>query len=205
MRRGNNLRMCEVSGKMEVAAQRDKVRELQRDLAQLGKRLCAGDRSQLIVWVIPGALACAHRPLRYHPKFGGSGRKLPAEALDELINWIDWVRAERIVSILALISVKELKHYDQLDIKVDDLIAYYRQCKFNVVHIPWEDPRHRDVCEEGFAKELARVCSESLKAFDELPKPILLHCSAGIDRSSPVAGYLFQTRSRSRSVNAPSP
>ena len=32
---------------------------------------------------------------------------------------------------------------------------------------------------------------EALQAFDNLPKPVLLHCSAGIDRSSPVAAFIF--------------
>jgi protein tyrosine/serine phosphatase len=29
-------------------------------------------------------------------------------------------------------------------------------------------------------------------AFQRLPKPVLLHCSAGIDRSSPVAAFLSE-------------
>ena len=29
-----------------------------------------------------------------------------------------------------------------------------------------------------------------LKAFDVLPKPVLLHCSAGMDRTAPVAAYI---------------
>jgi hypothetical protein len=37
-----------------------KTDEVKKALERLGKKLCAGDQSELLVWVIPGALACAH-------------------------------------------------------------------------------------------------------------------------------------------------
>jgi hypothetical protein len=40
-----------------------KTLEIKRAMSALGRRLEAGDESQLLVWVIPGNLACAHRPL----------------------------------------------------------------------------------------------------------------------------------------------
>jgi hypothetical protein len=33
-----------------------------------------------------------------------------------------------------------------------------------------------------------------LRAFDELPKPVLLQCSAAIDRTVPVAAYIASKR-----------
>lgn len=42
----------------------------------------------------------------------------------------------------------------------------------------------------SFKSELQRIQKEALTAFDVLPKPILLHCSAGIDRSAPVAAFI---------------
>jgi hypothetical protein len=40
--------------------------------------------SELIVWVIPSALACSQRPLRDHPQFGGRS-PLPPEAKLEVV------------------------------------------------------------------------------------------------------------------------
>ena len=90
---------------------------------------------------------------------------------------------------------KELRHYAQLDLNSESLIEFYWKEGFEVRHIPWEDPKHRIPSERGsFATELARVSEEALEAFDTLQKPILLHCSAGIDRSSPVADFIFHRR-----------
>ena len=67
---------------------------------------------------------------------------------------------------------------------------------FDVCHIPWDDPAHRPWSERGsFEDELLRVREQALAAFDALPKPGALHCSAGIDRSSPVAAYIYVQRS----------
>ena len=54
--------------------------EVVAQMKALRRKLEAGDDSQLAAWVIPGALACAHRPLRHHPLYGGSGLPIPGEA-----------------------------------------------------------------------------------------------------------------------------
>jgi len=169
-----------------------KANELRDALATLGKRLCSGDDRELLVWVIPNTLACAHRPLRHHPQFGGSGRDLPPEATPEIQRWVDRVKTAGIRSIVSLMHPKELRHYARLDLGAEDLIAFYLKSGFKVRHIPWEDPAHRSPSGRfSFQEELARIRTEALCAFDELPKPVLLHCSAGIDRSSPVAAYIW--------------
>jgi len=35
-----------------------------------------------------------------------------------------------------------------------------------------------------------------LKEYDELPKPVLIHCSAGIDRTAPVAAFIAYRREK---------
>jgi hypothetical protein len=42
-----------------------------------------------------------------------------------------------------------------------------------------------------------------LLAFDPLPKPVLLHYSAGIDRSSPVAAHIHSRRGRGDALRRP--
>ncbi len=172
-----------------------KASQVRTALAGLGKRLDAGDDRELLVWVIPGKLACAHRPLRHHPHFGGSRKDLPPDAGPEVRRWAGRMKTVGIQSIISLIHPKELRHYDRLDLGAQDLIDFYRKSGFEVRHIPWEDPAHRPTSADySFQEELARIRAEALQAFDELPKPVLLHCSAGIDRSSPVAAYIWANR-----------
>jgi protein-tyrosine phosphatase len=105
------------------------------------------------------------------------------------------VREAKFQSILCLMHPKEIDHYRALDLGAPDLLEFYRKHGMSVLHIPWDDPAHRSTEERrGFAEELARVQAEALTGFDNLAKPVLLHCSAGIDRSSPVAAYIFQQR-----------
>lgn len=174
-----------------------KTKELKAALARLGERLDEGDGSELLVWVIADTFACAHRPLRYNPTFGRErkGRYLPAEAGPAVLDWVRRIRESDIRSIICLMHQKELKHYAQLDLGAENLIQLYRKAGFGVRHIPWDDPAHRPGLDRAtYADELARVRVEALGAFDELRKPVLLHCSAGIDRSSPVAAFIFHMR-----------
>lgn len=172
-----------------------KAGELRQSLRDLGERLTAGDDSEILVWVIPKALAVAHRPLRFHPQFGGSGRDLPVDATSAVIQWAQRIQKIGIRAIISLMHPKELCHYARLDIGAENLIKFYQRVGFEVKYIPWEDPAHRPISDQySFWEELLRIREEALRAFDVLPKPILLHCSAGIDRSSPVAAYIWAKR-----------
>lgn len=176
-------------------ALQDKANEIRSALRSLGIRLDHGDDSELVVWVIPRALACAHRPLRHHPEFGGSRRDLPAEATGSVVRWVDRIVGAGFRSIICLMHPKEVNHYAALCLDAPDLIAYYRSKNLQVCHKPWDDPAHRPPGERAsFEDELKRVRAESLECFDRLPKPALLHCSAGIDRSSPVAAFIWSHR-----------
>ena len=171
--------------------------ELQKALSTLGGRLDSGDDSELLVWVIPGEFACAHRPLRHHREFGreARGRNLPPHAAPEVLRWVDRMRATGLQAVISLLHPKELHHYAQLDLGAPDLIGLYEKEGLEVRQIPWDDPAHRSPSElASFGEELIRVREEALQAFDALPKPVLLHCSAGIDRSSPVAAFIWAER-----------
>ena len=171
----------------------DKSEEIRQELRALGKRICLGDDSELLLWIIRGQLACAHRPLRYHPEFGGSGLDLPMSATPMVFKWAKRIREDYgIRSIISLMHPKELRHYDSLDLGARDLLDFYRQQGFQVCAISWEDPAHRPSLEKvTYQEELRRVRLEALRAFEDLSEPVLLHCSAGIDRSAPVAAYIF--------------
>jgi len=176
---------------------RTKTKELQTALATLGKRLDDGDDSEILVWVISAVLACAHRPLRHHPEFGRDrrGRNLPPKATPKVFEWLRRIKDSGIRSIICLMHSKELGHYSQLDLGAENLIEFYKTSGLEVRHVEWDDPAHRPSLDRAtYARELLRIRTQALRAFDELPKPVLLHCSAGIDRSSPVAAYVFHMR-----------
>lgn len=180
---------------------KEKAYEIRRSLSGLGQKLKAGDESQLLVWVLPDTLACVHRPLRHHPEFGGSGRRLPSVATSLIITWINRIKKAGIRGIICLMHEKELAHYGDLNLGANNLVDYYRKEGFEVRHIPWDDLAHRQQSDNSsFASELEIVQEKALTAFQNLPKPIIVHCSAGIDRSSPVAAYIWLREAKCYSV-----
>jgi hypothetical protein len=98
------------------------IREQLRDL---GERLQSGDNSNLVVWVLDGALACAQRPLRRHPAFGGR-KPLPLEARDAVIDWLRCIVELGFAGIICLSHEKELKYYESLCLHPDGLLGFYR-------------------------------------------------------------------------------
>ncbi len=171
-----------------------KANSLKQGLSDLGRKLDEGDESNLLLWVIHNNLAVAHRPLRHHPKFGGRGRSIPPEARSTLFQIIRRWKSCSIRGIICLMHPKELKHYDNIDFGALNLIELYLKEGFEVRHIPWDDPAHRNITQGDFHRERMLISEKALKAFDELSKPVLLHCSAGIDRSSPVAAFIWKKK-----------
>ena len=178
-----------------------KVKELQDKMRALGRKLDAGDESSLFIEVIPDELVCSHRPLRrnHDPRFRGGQRHLPAEGAPVLLNWIQRMRTCRIRGIISLMGPSELAHYSTVvsQLGAADLIDLYRSYRFEVRSIPWEDPFY-PASQGGlpYDDRLREVCKEALLAFNELSKPVLLHCSSGIQRSSPVAAFIYSERYR---------
>ena len=169
---------------------------LAAELRNLGRRIANRDDSQLLVWPIPGALACAHRPLRHNRLYGGSVRNLAPEATPLIFEWVEQVELEGIRSIICLMHDTELKFYEALDLKAANLVEFYRARRFNVAHIPWEDPAHSRTNPMIVTKKRTQARRDALVAYDLLQKPVLLHCSAGEQRSAPVAAYIWWHRGR---------
>lgn len=174
-----------------------KRNQLRKSLADLGRKLDAGDDSELLVPVIPGALYCAHRPLRHHFIYGGTGQHFPPHATSAVFEWVERVRDFGIRGIICLLSAGELRHYSDLALGASDLIRFYENEGFAVRHIPWDDPEHNLDSKLMHPERVQQNREKALHAFDAIEKPVLLHCSAGIDRSSPVAAYIFVKRAGS--------
>jgi len=96
----------------------------------------------------------------------------------EIKRWIENAKNEGIKSIICLLDDKQLKYYDI----ADGLIAYYRNNGMVVAHIPIADYQTPPIAEHALRN--------ILREFKKLPKPVLIHCSAGIDRTGAAIAFI---------------
>ncbi len=99
-----------------------------------------------------------------------------------LEQWLVQVRARQIITIICLLDDAHLAYY--ASILPDGLLGAYRQAGFAVIHRPVRDHQWPYVSDET----LALVFSDVLNA----AAPILVHCSAGMERSPAVCEYLVE-------------
>jgi len=164
---------------------------------ELRDRLSVDPDADPLAWPIVHQLACSQRPLRDHPLFRDQ-KPLPREAGPYVVKWAERVHDLKIQSVICLMHPKELRYYDGLAGMEDGLLALYRKMGFKVCHLQWADPAHAKTAEARAALR-ARVDEIKVKAYEafrQLPKPVLIHCSAAIDRSTPVAAYIASNVSR---------
>ena len=119
--------------------------------------------------VIPDKLMRSSRP-------GYPGRKVDSDTVDA---WLEEVKKYNVRTILCLLKDK-LSYYDEIG--EGGTLKRYRDKYFTVIHRPVEDHLTPPVP----ADILEKISSDFLTA--ELP--MLVHCSAGYDRTGAVIDYL---------------
>ncbi len=117
-------------------------------------------------WVIEGLIATSPRP-GYAP---GPELTVHDEAVDR---WIAEARRFGIRSIICLIGNDQLWLYRKA--APEGLLERYRQSGFEVFHLPTLDQLTHPYRPEEYER--------AWRAFLELPKPVLVHCSAGLWRT----------------------
>jgi hypothetical protein len=156
-------------------------------LEKLRAKIKAGDESKILIWAIPEKLACSQRPLRDHRKYGKI-KPLPPGAKPLIVKWVDRINQIGIRSIICLLENQQLGHYVRggLGLHKNGLLGYYESQGFQVRHFPMTDYERPQIA------DMEKV----LKTFDDIPKPVLVHCSAGIDRTTPVAAFIAYRRGK---------
>ena len=161
-------------------------------LERLRTQLCGGDDSEILCWLIPGVLASSQRPLRDHPVYapcwtGKRPRPLPPEARTLVVGWVQRILDSGVQSVICLLERAQLDRYyvrGGLGLPAGGLLEYYQLRGLEVRHIPMTD----------YQRPSQTEMKQVLEAFDRLPRAVLLHCSAGIDRTTPVAAFLLDQR-----------
>ncbi len=139
----------------------------------------------IIHWAIPGVLAHGERP-------GFPLRSVPPEAVED---WFKEVKRQGIRSVINLLVEDEMAvYYRRLG---RPLLDYYAEAGLRVREVAHAD--------DGVPVSSRILLDRVRVAFEHLPKPVLIHCSAGAERSQQAVALLckeWKTRTKKRRKEA---
>jgi protein tyrosine phosphatase (PTP) superfamily phosphohydrolase (DUF442 family) len=125
--------------------------------------------NEVMEWVIPNRLARSSRP-------GYPCTDIGPATVD---SWMADIRRNGIVAILCLLAEDQLAHYQSIP---GGLLSYYRKAGFCVEHIGVQDHQ---------VPPLSKIDLQKIwDAYQSIDKPVLIHCSAGEDRTGCALAYI---------------
>ena len=133
----------------------------------------------MILWVIKNELARGPRA-----GYSREDQPVPHEAVGA---WVEDAKRLGIRSIICLLGDDQLPLYDALP---GGLLAHYREQWFDVAHVSQRDHQSPPLSKAQ--------CREAWEAYQALPKPVLVHCSGGINRTGWAVMYITDQLRRSR-------
>ena len=125
-------------------------------------------------WVTPGVLARSQRP----------GYPVDRPDAGSVEAWARKARDMGVRSILCILDEPQLAHYDALGLDGGGLLDFYRAQGFEVRHVAADDHKRPPLSE----RELEQVWD----AFQSLSGPVLVHCSAGRDRTGAALQHILR-------------
>lgn len=131
--------------------------------------------------VIPGQLLRGSRP-----GYSGGARVPVTQAVVD--QWIARARAAGVHSILCLLSDEHLCLYP-----APGLLASYREAGFTVMHLPTLDHQQPVLN----SRQLTHIAT----TYRRLPKPVLIHCSAGLGRTGLAVDHIIREQEASPQVH----
>ena len=129
----------------------------------------------MVIWIKEGELATGQRP-GYKP---GAEFAVPRHDVEA---WVEEKRQAGIAAILCLLAGDQLPLYTRA--LPQGLLEFYRESGFEVANVASPD----GMGEPYTAAQL----EEAWEAYQRLPKPVLVHCSAGHDRTGRIVDYLVR-------------